>query len=1062
MTKLLLSVCCLLGYSFMIKAQPVTDSILALQHLEAAAEILSEKGDYTDSIALHLNVAKSLFTKGNYWNNYTTEFLKFAQSLYAKGFYKEGINLLQQLQADIQYNSTNSQINETYYQIGRGYYFQQNYDECINVVEANLKRIEQSDAMNKEELKANHYNLIGVSLVGKGLPLEAIDYYQKIFLIRKEIYGIQHNLVASVLNNIGVAYVDLGLYNKALDYYIPALDIREKILGKNHPNLATILNNIGKLYDSKGEYDKSIQYYNRAISIFQENPKGFEAHIADIFSNLAVAYQNKGAYQESTSYHQQAIQQYEQLPEDQSEKIANVYNNWANLLELKKDYKKAIELQQQAITFYANTLEPAHPRMVAAQNNQGINYYKNGEYAKAIAQLQSVVPLIENDAQQREQFANLCNDLADVHFRLNNLPEAKNYNQKALAIQQALFNNKSYKLAYTYNNLAQIAEAEGNRDAALQYLQQALAANHADFEAEYVDAVPSPNGFYQYDYFITSLLHRARLLGAGGTPTAFLQAKLLYEVTDSVLMLVRNELLSSDDKIRLSEKFYDLSQSAIENCIRLAESTGDQRYLEEAFRFSEKSKNNVLAQSLAANHAKQFAGIPDSLIILESQLQSDINFYKQALAEQPDSLERILYQNELFAAQQAYRDLVVNLEKDYALYYELKYDQTVPRVRAIQFSMPDNTTLISYFTGDSTLYIFAIDKNNFTVQRSRIGNFFYSQQVGLRKSITYKLNEEHVELAHDLYRRLFPFTLDNNIQSLIIIPDGTLSKLPFEVLLSKKVNPRTEINFNQLPYLVNNYSIRYALSARLYHQEQSMTTIERQSEGLLAYAPVFDEPQSVDLFSNGARNPVTATETTRMMTLDGKFINPLPATANEIQAIADVFKQKGQKATTYLFNKANKKQLKQSDISRSRYLHIATHGFINEDQPDLSGLLFFPDPLVQDDHVLYSGEVYNLNLNADLVVLSACETGLGKIASGEGLLGLSRAFFYAGANNLIVSLWKVEDQATADLMVSFYQEYLNSKSKNFGTSLRQAKLNLIASEHFSHPYYWSAFVLIGQ
>ncbi len=1061
--KSFLSLYFLFWISFTLQGQSLSDTAIALQHIKAATSLFAENEDYTDSVTIHINTARHLFLKVNEWEPYSSEILKFAQTLYTKGFYKEGVNLLKQTQTDIEQAPLETQKIEIYYQLARGYYFQQDYDACATAIEANLERIQQSAAANKEELLANHYNLFGSNSKGQGRPLQALEYYQKTYEIRKKIYGLEHNLVAGSLNNIAVAYYDLGLYNKSLEYYTEALNIRRKILGENHPSLATVMLNMGALYDSKGEYNNAIQYYEQALAIFQLRLGEFDLRVADVFTNLAVIYKKKGAYQEATSFNEQAIQQYEKLPDQQPEKIANVYTNWANLHDLKKEYNKAIDLQQKAINLYTKALEPGHPRIVVAQNNQGINYYKNGDYTKAITQFQNIISLIEKDKDQQAQYANLCNDIADVHFKLNNLSEAKSYNEKALAIQQDIFGNKSYKLAYTYNNLAEIAEAEGKREAALQYLQNALAANHADFEAEYVDAAPSPNGFYKYDYFIESLMHKARLLRAGGDQTAILQAKFLYEVADSVLTLVRNELLSSDDKIRLSEKFYDLSQAAIETCIQLTETTGDQRYLEEAFTFSEKSKSNVLAQSLAANQAKQFAGIPDSLITLENRLQSDINFYKQALAEQPDSLERVLYQNELFTAQQSYRMLITNLEKDYPFYYQLKYEQTVPRVRAIQFALPENTALVSYFTGDSTLYSFVFTKTAFTVHRSPIGQRFYDQQVGLRKSITGQLNEDYVALANDLYKVLFPFTLDATIHSLVLIPDGTLNKLPFEALLSKKVNPRVAINFQALPYLIHDFEIQYALSVSLYHQERTTTTgLHNQGEGLLAFAPVFAEPQEIGYFTNGLRNPLAATENTRTMTLDGKFISALPATADEVSAITEVFQQKKQKVTSFLFKNANENQLKRSNITNSKYLHIATHGFINEDQPDLSGLLFFPDTTGQEDHILYSGEVYNMKLNADLVVLSACETGLGKVASGEGLLGLSRAFFYAGAENLIVSLWKVQDQATANLMVSFYKAHLNSGNSGFANPLRQGKLEMIRSEDFSHPYYWSAFALIGQ
>jgi CHAT domain-containing protein len=200
----------------------------------------------------------------------------------------------------------------------------------------------------------------------------------------------------------------------------------------------------------------------------------------------------------------------------------------------------------------------------------------------------------------------------------------------------------------------------------------------------------------------------------------------------------------------------------------------------------------------------------------------------------------------------------------------------------------------------------------------------------------------------------------------------------------------------------------------------------------------------------------------RTVTLGGNTIASLPATEAEIEQIAQVFDQNGKRAKAYLYNKAAEDALKSNTLQKHRFIHIATHGFVNEDQPDLSGLLFYPDTASAEDHILYTGEIYSLPLQADLVVLSACETGLGENVKGEGLLGLSRAFLYAGARNLMVSLWKVQDQATSDLMVDFYRQYWQNESLPYSAPLHQAKLNMIQSKQFNHPYYWSAFVLIGD
>ena len=144
-------------------------------------------------------------------------------------------------------------------------------------------------------------------------------------------------------------------------------------------------------------------------------------------------------------------------------------------------------------------------------------------------------------------------------------------------------------------------------------------------------------------------------------------------------------------------------------------------------------------------------------------------------------------------------------------------------------------------------------------------------------------------------------------------------------------------------------------------------------------------------------------------------------------------------------------------------MHFATHDFVNSGRPELSGLLLAQDTTSGEHGVLYSGEIYNLKLNADLVVLSACETGLGKIQKGEGIIGLTRALLYAGAKNIIVSLWQVADESTSDLMVDFYKNSLVSKGQiSYSEALRNAKLKMISEGKYAHPIFWSPFILIGK
>ena len=276
-----------------------------------------------------------------------------------------------------------------------------------------------------------------------------------------------------------------------------------------------------------------------------------------------------------------------------------------------------------------------------------------------------------------------------------------------------------------------------------------------------------------------------------------------------------------------------------------------------------------------------------------------------------------------------------------------------------------------------------------------------------------------------------------------------MCRVPFEVLLTKAVRTDNP-NFAELPYLLRDYSLQYTPSVSLFYKAQTTTLkldTDSNANGLFACAPVFPGQAAIQ-------------EATRSTPLRNDPIQPLPGTQREVSQLAQLFLQNGRPAQTYLYQSANEAAFKATELDRYRYLHVATHGFVREDEPDLSGLLLYPDSTAGEDGLLAVGEVYNLKLRAELVSLSACETGIGTIASGEGVLGFTRAFLYAGAKRVLVSLWQVQDAATADLMLEYYQRILAEEAPNYSEQLRHAKLQLIAAGEYSHPFYWSPFVLI--
>jgi CHAT domain-containing protein len=254
-----------------------------------------------------------------------------------------------------------------------------------------------------------------------------------------------------------------------------------------------------------------------------------------------------------------------------------------------------------------------------------------------------------------------------------------------------------------------------------------------------------------------------------------------------------------------------------------------------------------------------------------------------------------------------------------------------------------------------------------------------------------------------------------------------MSIIPFEALLTSGVK-----DVDELPYLIRKHNVLYDFAASLLLQHLNEKK-NISTPSILLCAPV------------------------SFSTKDN--LNELPGTESEVREIGELFTRKNYKSSTYLRQQADEKLVKSTAVKDYKYLHFATHGIVDEANPDLSRIFLQPDN--NEDGNLFAGEIYDLQLNAELVTLSACQTGLGKIAKGEGVIGLSRALVYAGAQNIMVSFWSVSDASTALLMKTFYQQLLDNPTAGLSENLQQAKLHLINSESYSSPFFWAPFVLIG-
>ena len=482
----------------------------------------------------------------------------------------------------------------------------------------------------------------------------------------------------------------------------------------------------------------------------------------------------------------------------------------------------------------------------------------------------------------------------------------------------------------------------------------------------------------------------------------------------------------------------------------------------------------MLSDALAETDARRYAELPDTLANQELELRTALAGYETELSKEQqwgneaDSLALKNLEHKLFDLNEQYQMLLDTLEFNYPEYYNLKYSIYTASVDEVQDYLTSdaggNATLLSYFLGQDSLYTYSITPSDFHLTVTARDSSLEKQVSVLRAAIDNQQFEAYTQSARGLYKQLIePVAEFIEGDQLIIVPDGLLATVPFEVLLTEEVsNAEGPLSHRDLPYLLRDVAVRYTYSATLMLQTHERSRLVPDRD-LLAFAPVFEEGVATD----DRRAAFVDTLTGGMR--EG-YYGALPWTRDEVTQIEDQFtagygildRWLGRRTKVYVGSSATESVLKSDEASAYRYVHLATHGFVNEQMSNLSGLVLATEDTTQaqEDGLLYLPEVYTLNLNAEMVVLSACETGLGEVAKGEGLIGLARGFLYAGAESLVVTLWTVPDQSSKELMVRFYRHLLSGHSK--AEALRQAKLELLELRELGGSVFKSQSTQLGR
>lgn len=913
---------------------------------------------------------------------------------------------------------------------------------------------------------ANGYHNMGINYFYKADSIRAIECHQEELAIVLALLGEQDRHTAIAYSRLAISYTSKGDYVHAIVYFQKALYIQLAVVGKESSDVAGSYNNLGNCYRNKGDYTQAIFYHRQSLAI--KLAVWGEQHIytANSYNNLGVCYYNKEDYDQAITYCQKAIAIKLALLGEQHPQVATTYSNLGNCYSHKNDHAQAVAYYQKALAIGIAAFGEYNPYIANNCYNLGKRYYYNAEYAQAVS-----------------------------------------YYQRSLDIRLALFGEQHPDVAESYWGLGQLNQIQGNYQQSLAYYQKGLYALSLQVSLTDYYSLPSLFGYNNAFHLLHLLADKSTLfldIYRHDHYVKNISASLAHlQCADALIDQMRQDYKTEGSKLALAEKgktlIYNEGIKILFMCEQLQSNNTDSphvlsqfneslgyslpdRAIDLAFHFSEKSKAMLLFAGIKDAEARIDAQLPTNLVQQEYDIRIELTHLERVISEESykkdhDKNHAALqeWQNRHFEYKQQYDSLIEQLETNYPDYYHLKYDLSAATIAQVQAALPPQTAMISYICAEQYLYIIAITPQNTywhgaeqpTDFEGLVEDFLFSfQRIGKDDYLTY---------GYCLYNLLLlPIVQSGiltDINRLIIIPDGILSKLPFEALPTAECPPNNT-TYKNIPYLIRQYIVSYHYSATLWISRQ--TTQTPQWEGaFISFAPVYSntspnnpnhdigliyQDENHEKPELGSRVHYSDAELrgVRRKVIAGRNFEELLYSEIEVRNVGELFYLNRQEAKVMLHEAATLDNFK-ALAGKYRYVLVAAHADYNGKQPDQTGIIFSPN---ESDNraILYMGDAYNLRLQAELVVLSCCETGLGNINKGEGTMALNRGFLYSGAKNVIYTLFKVYDKESCNLTTELFRQIIAQKTPT--QALHHAKLNII--ERGQMPNKWAGYVLVGE
>ncbi len=878
---------------------------------------------------------------------------------------------------------------------------------------------------------------IGFVYDNLGFKPKALEYYNQALPIYRAIEDRAGE--AATLNNIGLVYSALGEKQQALEYYQQALPLSRAV--GDRTGEARTLNNIGRVYDALGEKQQALDYFQQALSLSRAIED--RAGVATTLNNIGVVYDALGEKQQALDYFQQALSLSRAVGDRTGE--ARTLNNIGRVYDALGEKQQALDYYQQALPLSRAVGDRAG--VATKLNNIGAVYDALGEKQQALDYFQQALPLLRAVGDRFVEAVTL-NNIGVVYDALGEKQQALDYFQQALLLSRAVGDRAG--VATTLNNIGGVYDALGEKQQALDYYQQAL---------------PLLRGVGDRAGEARTLGNIAFLERSRGNLQA---ASTSMEDSIKIIEDLRTKVISPELRQTYFSTVQGYYQFYINLLMKLHQQNPSQGYDKEAFNISERSRARTLLELLTEANANIKEGIEPQLLAQEKSLQGQLDATEKQrldIYNNPNSTnkQKTAIDQKHQTLLEQYRNLQTEIRRKSAKYADLKYPQPLTLEQVQQQILDEDTVLLQYSLGEERSYLWVVTKEGMNSYQLPSQKEIEKRAKNLLRIIK-QGNPRTLAQAVPLLSQVILDPAKDKLtkKRILVVADGVLQYIPFAAL---------SLSENQQPLITNYEIINLPSSSSLatIRQETQARKPAPKAFAILA-DPVFSpDDKRVQKSNNIISQQPKETSDLGLLALqrsvrsleDDKF-NPLPGTRQEAEVILKLVREDTQKTFAFDFD-ANLPTATNPQLSQYRIVHFATHGILNTESPELSGVVL---SLVDKNGNFVNGflrlnEIFNLNLPAEIVVLSACQTGLGKQIKGEGLVGLTRGFMYAGSPRVLVSLWKVDDQATAEILTRFYRLMLEKKLSP-AESLREAQLEMQQETEWKSPYYWAAFVLQGE